>query len=128
MSRQRFREIGFSNQSKILLKQIIDILNDYSAQGYQLSLRQLYYQLVSKNIVPNSERSYNNIGNLVSKGRNAGVIDWDMIVDRGRETIIPQHWNSPAEILEIASRSYHIDKWQVRALRRVSAYFSAALL
>ncbi len=57
-------------------------------------------------------RSYKNTGNLVSDARQAGLIDWQMIEDRNRETVIPSHWDSPGEIVQAAADSFRIDKWE----------------
>lgn len=91
---------------------IIGILDDYSAQGYDLSLRQLYYQLVSRNVVPNTEKSYKNVGNMVSDARLAGLIDWDMIKDRGREMVSNPHWGNPANFIENVAPQYRFDLWE----------------
>jgi len=88
------------------------ILRDYEAQGYDLSVRQLYYQLVARNIVENTERSYKNVSALVSHARLAGLIDWEMIKDRAREMVQNSHWNTPAEIVRSAARSYRVDMWE----------------
>jgi len=77
----------FGSNASNMIETINSILDDYAGQGYDLSLRQLYYQLVSRNIVPNTERSYGNVGNLVSNARLAGLVDWDMIKDRGRKMV-----------------------------------------
>jgi hypothetical protein len=104
--RTRFRE-----DSLDLITIINKVLEDYAQQGYDLSLRQLYYQLVSKGLIENSQKSYSRIGDLVSDGRLAGLIDWDMIVDRGRVSIANTHWMSPADIVDAAASQYKIDKW-----------------
>lgn len=104
--RTRFRE-----DSLDLITIINKVLEDYAQQGYDLSLRQLYYQLVSKGLIENSQKSYSRIGDLVSDGRLAGLIDWDMIVDRGRVSISNTHWTSPADIVDAAASQYKIDKW-----------------
>lgn len=109
--KQAFIEKRFTAESEMLLAKITAILADYSAQGYDLSLRQLYYQLVAANIIANAERSYKNIGNLVSDARLAGRIDWDIIKDRGREMTEAPHWSSPAEILRASANQFRIDKW-----------------
>jgi len=94
-----------------LIETINGILDEYRLQGFRLTLRQLYYQLVARGIVENNFRSYKNIGEIVSKGRDAGLIDWDMIEDRGREVVIPPSWDSPAQIVRVAARQFRIDKW-----------------
>ena len=102
----------FRRDSLDLINIINDVLDDYSQQGYDLSLRQLYYQLVSRGYIENSQKSYSRIGDLVSDGRLGGLIDWDMIVDRGRVSIANTHWNSPADIVDAAASQYKIDKWE----------------
>ena len=109
--REKYIEKNFGAAALAMLQRITGILNDYAAQGYDLSLRQLYYQLVSRNIVENTERSYKNVGNLVSDGRLAGLIDWNIIKDRGRETVSLPHWASPREILLSAAEQYRVDRW-----------------
>ena len=103
------------NDNKVLLVKGVEIVNEYAAQGYQLTLRQLYYQLVARNIIPNSDRWYKRLGEVVSNGRLAGFIDWDSIVDRGRTPVMPPHWSSPSAIMESAARSYRLDRWEGQA-------------
>jgi hypothetical protein len=110
--KEYFQDKNFRNATLGLIELINSILDEYNAAGYDLSLRQLYYQLVSRDYIPNSQRSYNQIGRIVSDGRLAGLIDWNMIVDRGRGTVSNTHWNSPAEIVESAARQFRIDKWK----------------
>jgi hypothetical protein len=112
--REKFKERKFTAESQRLLGIISDVLDDYVSQGYDLSLRQLYYQLVSKNVIPNSERSYKNIGSLVNDARLAGLIDWDVIKDRGREMIQSAHWDNPKDILLSCSQQFKIDKWDAQ--------------
>ncbi len=109
--KEQFVSKRFDIKSVRLIEQINGILRDYESQGYDLSLRQLYYQLVSKNIVENTERSYKNIGSLVSDARLAGLVDWAIIQDRGRTVIRNSHWTTPAEIVDACVRSYRVDRW-----------------
>lgn len=101
----------FSDTSMAIIGQARLILREYASQGFDLSLRQLYYQFVSRGWLPNSQQNYKRLGSIINDGRLAGVIDWAYIKDRGRETLSLSHWDNPAEILESAARSYHIDKW-----------------
>ncbi|NCQ35461.1 hypothetical protein GW813_10425, partial [bacterium] len=57
-------------------------------------------------MIENTVRSYKRTGNLVSDARLAGLVDWDMIEDRGRETIVNSHWTSPAEIIRTAAKAF----------------------
>ncbi len=110
--KQAFITRKFSSSAHEMICTINDILDEYQAQGFRLSLRQLYYQLVARAYVPNTVQSYKNIGNLVSNARQAGLIDWDMIEDRGRETVTVPHWSSPSDIVKAAANQFRIDKWK----------------
>lgn len=101
----------FSSESTTRIALINAILGEYEAEGYDLTLRQLYYQLVARGYIENSERSYKRTGDLVSNARLAGLVDWEMITDRSRGTVFPAHWNDPAEIVDAAARQFKIDKW-----------------
>lgn len=75
------------NMTQRLLDQldvINEVVEDYRRQGYKLTLRQLYYQLVSRGIVPNQDTEYKKLSDLLKKGRMAGLVDWDSIEDRTR--------------------------------------------
>lgn len=109
--KQKFLSWNPANQSMILLGYIDRILNDYRKQGYVLTLRQLYYQLVSADIIPNRVSSYTMLGNVVSRGRMGGYIDWDMIEDRTRQSKSNAHWDDPKDILEAAKKQYYRDRW-----------------
>jgi len=102
----------FRTETLELIDLCNDILDNYAQQGFDLSLRQLYYQLVSKDLIPNSQKSYDRLGNVVSDARLAGLLDWDMIVDRGRGTVANSHWDDPAQIIRAAVNSFRIDKWE----------------
>lgn len=109
--KETFVDKDFGQDARVMIGTINEILDDYRSQGYDLSLRQLYYQLVSRNIVENTERSYKNVGTLVSDARLAGWIDWDMIKDRGREMVQNPHWKDPVDFIEVVAPQYRFDLW-----------------
>lgn len=106
-----FREKNFSGEARSIVRLAVSIMDDYEGQGYKLSLRQLYYQLVARNAVPNTEASYKRVGDIIADARMAGLLDWDMIEDRNRSCITPSRWDHPGQIVETCARSYRIDKW-----------------
>lgn len=109
--KETFIRKKFGAEALTLLEVIGAVLRRYAAQGYQLSLRQLYYQLVAQNVVANTERSYKNVGNLVSDARLSGIIDWGAIEDRGRNTLTNPHWDNPRDFLDAVVPQFAIDKW-----------------
>lgn len=112
MAKEQFIDHKFNRASLELIETADNILNDYARQGYRLSLRQLYYQMVARDIIKNTVKSYKRIGNLVSDARLAGLLDWDRIEDRGRDAVIPAAWKSPAEIVRAAASQFRVDRWQ----------------
>ncbi len=93
------------------------IIAQYAAQGFSLTLRQLYYQFVSHGLLPNTDRSYKQLGNVVSDARRAGLIDWNSIEDRTRFIRQNSNWTTPSSILRSVVSSYHRDLWASQDLR-----------
>ncbi len=112
MAKQKFVDHKFKPNSLTLIETANGILDEYEKMGFKLSLRQLYYQLVARDHIENSDASYKRIGSLISNARKAGLVDWEMIEDRNRVTVQNTHWSSPAEIVEAAAHGFRIDRWQ----------------
>ena len=112
-----YAEINMRKSTLALINTANKIIEDFQRRGYELTLRQLYYQLVSKDIIPNTEKSYKKLGNTISNGRIAGLVDWDAIVDRTRERSSRPAWSSPNEIIESIAEQYRIDKWEGQEYR-----------
>lgn len=93
------------------IKQANEIIAVYREQGMTLTLRQLYYQFVSRDLIANNDKEYDKLGKTISTGRLAGMIDWDAIVDRMREVKRQPHWDRPSEILDTCAEQFRIDKW-----------------
>ncbi|MGW2220122.1 hypothetical protein ACWCSD_34480 [Nonomuraea sp. NPDC001684] len=94
---------------------IIDKANaicaDYQRQGFDLTLRQLYYQFVARGWLENSQKKYKWLGEIVSDARLAGAMDWDYIVDRTRNLRGLPHWNDPSHIIDSVAYSYRTERW-----------------
>lgn len=109
--KEAFIEKNISSDRRVLLGQINEIVERYSEQGYRLTLRQLYYQLVVANIVPNNERSYKTVGGLVSDGRLIGLVDWDAIEDRVRVPKRPNEFSDLNQLVDAAVAAYRLPRW-----------------
>jgi len=117
MPKLKYKDLGLNTASRAIIQKANEIIEVYAAQGLDLTLRQLYYQFVSRDILPNTEKSYKSLGDTISNGRLAGLIDWSRIKDRGRHTQRNSHWVSPAEIVEACARQYQVDKWKGQKTR-----------
>lgn len=103
--------------AKEIIEQANVILDEYRAQGFRLTLRQLYYQFVSRDIITNTMKSYKRLGNIINDGRLLGLIDWNDIEDRTRSVHSPQVWQSPSHIIDVCARAYQIDLWEDQEFR-----------
>lgn len=110
MARIQFRKVRLSNPNKIRLEQINAIIREYQRQGYVLTLRQLYYQLVSRDIIPNKLAEYSKLSGLLKEGRMGGIVDWDAIEDRLRKPYTPASFETPKDILEVALAQYELPR------------------
>lgn len=112
MPRIQYRDFNFNDSRRALIDQANSIIRTYREQGYTLTLRQLYYQFVSRDLIPNTERSYKNLGSVISDGRDAGLIDWDAIEDRGRGIKAWLIEEDEKSVLEDIEYSFAMDFWQ----------------
>lgn len=109
--KQAFIEKNFAAGSLVLIEQANEIIEDYQAQGYILTLRQLYYQFVSRDLIENSQRAYKRLGSIVNDARLAGLIDWTTIEDRTRNLQSNWHAKSPKKAIQVIRDQYGIDMW-----------------
>ena len=104
-------------EARDVLRQANAICADYAGQGYDLTLRQLYYQFVARGLIPNTQQSYKRLGDIVNRGRLAGLVDWNYIVDRTRNLASLSHWSEPGDIIDSAAASFRLDKWSTQTVR-----------
>lgn len=119
------------------------ILEEYDKQGYRLTLRQLYYQLVAEGFIPNEAKEYQKLIQTLVIGRMNGLIDWDFIEDRLRKPYLTYSVGSIVEALEDTisaykldrqkGQPYHIEIWTEKdavssILKRSSVYFHVNLM
>jgi hypothetical protein len=106
-----FLEQGFSVGSLLIIKQANEIIAEYQDQDFRLSLRQLFYQFVSRGLLANDQSQYRRLQHTLVNARNAGLVDWDAIEDRTR---VLEEWTTfrnPAEAIDVVARQYREDPW-----------------
>lgn len=111
MPKIAYREQRFNSKARKTVEQAKLIIDDMMAQGYVLTLRQLYYQFVSRNWIANNEQEYKRLGRIVTDAREVGEIDWLAIEDRGRAAHLQGHVPSPERVLEGIERALRLDPW-----------------
>ena len=127
MSCEFFTTVNFCAKTMAMIDQANEILEEYAAQGFVLTLRQLYYQFVARSFLANDDREYGRLGRAMTDARRAGLVDWDNIEDRTRELETFSSWESPADILYGAAHSYQENLW-LDQLRRPEVWIEKAAL
>lgn len=111
MTCELFVDRKFSGGSLAIIEQANTILNEYAKQNLVLTLRQLYYQFVARGLIPNKQTEYKRLGSVINDARLAGLVDWDMVEDRGRSLRELNTWDSPSDIVEACARQFRLDLW-----------------
>lgn len=88
---------------------LVNAAREELAAAHPMTLRQTYYRLVARQIIPNSDRSYTRLGELLVRARQEGRIPW--LEDRLRQ---PRHvtgWTGLDDFASSAAASYRRDVW-----------------
>lgn len=113
----KYSEKTFRESTMDVIEEAGTILDEYAEQGFDLTVRQLFYQFVSRGLIENTERSYKRIGTIINDARMTGLIDWNRIVDRTRMLRGLDHHRTPKHMIEDSVLNYHIDKWATQPNR-----------
>lgn len=117
MPKIKYQDMNLGPAKLALVEQANAIIGEYRAQGFDLTLRQLYYQFVARDLLANRLQEYKRLGDVINDGRLAGLIDWDAIVDRTRFVRSLAHWNDPADIVNGAAQQFRVDLWATQPNR-----------
>jgi hypothetical protein len=143
MKEQFSNRLGLNKANKERLEVVNGIVEEYSEQGYRLTLRQLYYQLVSRNIIENNVKQYGKLSSLLVKGRMGGIVDWDAIEDRIRVPYVPYWVKDIKHAVQDTIDQYRIDRMENQevyievwvekdalsgVLRRITSYYHINLM
>jgi hypothetical protein len=134
MPKIQYETIALRTKAVAFIEVINRVIENYQRQGYQITLRQLYYRCVAKKLFPDDQKfsripgtnkwkrdpkgtfncqpNYDWLGITVSNGRRAGLIDWEAIVDRTRFLRPASTWETPAGILGVAANQFEVDRWK----------------
>ena len=115
--------------TQAILQTSNDILAAYQRQNITMTLRQLYYQLVARDMIPNVVSMYKKLSELLTDARYAGFLDWDHLTDLTRSSERASQWGSVADIMDTAASSYRRPRWEgqpyhVELLTEKEALFS----
>lgn len=117
MAVEKFIDKKFLDKTLEIIRHAQEITEDYRRRGFVLTLRQLYYQFVARDLLPNKQSEYKRLGSIVDDARQAGLLDWAMIEDRTRNVHNPNVWASPEAILRAVAQQYQENPWLKQRIR-----------
>lgn len=104
-----------TSKKKCYTKAVWDIIT--AIQGvldeneYTYSVRQMFYQLSTRGVVPLDKKGYNSTQSALNKGRKHGHIPWDRIEDRTRQPHTPPSWDGIDDFMNSVLAAYRRDIW-----------------
>jgi hypothetical protein len=111
MSAERFVAKRFHASTLAVIDRANAIIAEYEARGFVLTLRQLFYQFVSRAAIANAQSEYKRLGAIIRDGRRAGLIDWDAIEDRTRGLENWRTYDAPEDAIREIAEGYAEDPW-----------------
>lgn len=110
-------EKNFKASSLALIRTANSIIEEYQLDGYVLTVRQLYYQLVARDVIANNLKEYKRVAGIFNDARLAGLMDWDAIEDRTRSFIRRSRWRSGESAMRSIADQFHMDMWDNQSAR-----------
>lgn len=133
MAKIKYADIPMNAEKLAMIQTANRVIAAYQRQGFNLTLRQLYYHFVANDLFPdrqtwtqdlatgkwkrdphgtkNAEPNYKWLGDIISDGRMAGMVDWEAIIDRTRDLEALAHWDGPEDIVQAISEQFRYDRW-----------------
>lgn len=111
MSKIKYIETRFNSENRVKIQQANEIIEEYQKSGLSLTLRQLYYQFVARDLIENSLSSYRKLGAAITRARMAGLVDWSAIEDRTRFLRGINHDINPGYTIEDAAKRFCLNHW-----------------
>jgi hypothetical protein len=90
---------------------LLETARDVLAAHHPMTVRQVFYQLVSRQVIENARSQYQAVSNLLVEARKDGSIPWDWIEDRLRRPRHVSMWNGLADFAAAARAAYRRNVW-----------------
>lgn len=126
----------FQKSTLDIIEKVNRIIEEWQSKGWKLTIRQIYYRLISLDLIPdswiddeynakqglpkgtkNTLRNYKRLIDILVIGRKGGLVDWSAIEDRTRALRGLNHWDSTADYLSSIRYAYRNDKWKGQKVR-----------
>jgi hypothetical protein len=115
---ETFKIIRFRQATLAQIDEANEIIGEYRTLGFILTLRQLFYQFVSRAALAKTLAfEYKRLGRTVTDARRAGRIDWGAIEDRTRNVRRLPTWDDPSKIINACASQYRESLWSRQPYR-----------
>lgn len=92
---------------------IIDQAHEILSEFHPMTVRQVYYQLVSRQVVENNRSRYQAVSDALVDARLEGLIPWEWIEDRLRRPRKVSMWNDLTAFARVADQ-YRRNVWDTQ--------------
>lgn len=107
----------FGAAALAMIDSVNTIISEYEPRGMNVTVRQIYYQLVQRGMIANKQANYDKVQGIINDGRMAGRISWTAIEDRTRNLRGVDTYTGPAQALRSAATNYRADLWRDQPIR-----------
>jgi hypothetical protein len=107
--------MGMHEQTQKIIQTAYDMLaalNPPGATTTKMTVRQIFYQLLTPKIIDNNKGGYQKVSNALVKARQDGTIPWHWIEDRIRRPRIVPMWSGLSDFAETAISAYRRNVWE----------------
>jgi hypothetical protein len=106
----------FYSRNAIRISIINDLIEKFRDAGMDVTQRSIFYALVARNEIKNSDAETSALSTLITNARLAGYIDPHAIDDPTRSFYERSAWYGPGDALEGAARTYQRRIWDSQLL------------
>ena len=90
---------------------LIETAKEILANAHPMTVRQVYYQLVSRQVIENNRGQYQAVSKALVSARQTGSIPWEWIEDRLRRPRYVSMWSGLPAFAETCRRVYRRNVW-----------------
>ena len=92
-------------------QKLLDTAVEILTGTHPMTVRQTFYQLISRQVIKNDRIGYQAVSNLLREARKSGVIPWEWIEDRLRRPRAVSMWADLEDFADTVIRAYRKDVW-----------------
>jgi len=102
--------MGKHKKTLRMLEVAVDVLSTTNP----MTVRQVYYQLVSRQVIENNKTAYNSVCNLLRDARKSEEIPWDWIEDRLRKPRYVAMWENMNDFTKSVAPQFRRNVWNTQ--------------